>query len=126
MVKATKKTAKKAAPKRAKKETATAKVVALRSAGELETKIVSLFEVNALRKDAERNEGDLKDWFKEQAKGQPTDFRHESIIVSVTEESREGWDDKKLRAALGDRVVEFRRPITYTKVTVRKEAEEAA
>lgn len=125
MAKATKKTAKKAAPKRAKKETATAKVAALRSAGELETKIVSLFEVNALRKDAERNETDLKEWFKEQAKGQPTDFRHENIVVSVAEESREGWDDEKLRSALGERVVEFRKPITYTKVTVRK-VEEAA
>lgn len=89
---------------------------------EMGERAVALLEVNAVRKEAEKEETEHKDFFKAMAGDQPFSFESQAdgVAVTVTIESREDWDGDKLRAHFGEQVSEFRRQSTFQKVTVRE------
>lgn len=119
------KTKKKAAPKRSKK--AVTKTLQPASSpeqaamAEMGERAVALLEANAVRKEAEREETEHKDFFKRAAGGEAFEFNSpkDGVAVTVTNESREDWNGDALRAHFGDQVGEFRKQSTFQKVTVR-------
>ena len=59
---------------------------------QLAENIAELHEVSRKRKDLEKQEAALKDWFKAEAKGEDCEFHSGDLVVKVTTKSRESLD----------------------------------
>ncbi len=76
-----------------------------------------LFELIEARKEIERKERELKDYFK--AMGEAA-IKANDILITLTEKERTNLDRKALQAFMGDKLVEFETTTEYVQVDVKR------
>lgn len=83
--------------------------------------IPELYDVSRRRRDLEKQETALKDFFKEQANGEDFEFTYDDLVVKVTSKSRESLDRTVVAAMLSRPKFEScLKTSTYQEVSVAK------
>lgn len=69
----------------------------------LATRIASLFELNRQRKELERQEAELKEWFKAEADGKDFEFSAGDFFVKVTKKTTERLEKQAVLDLIGEK-----------------------
>lgn len=89
---------------------------------QLQKNIRRYAELHAVYKDAEKELGLLKDFFRAESKGLDTAFHYGKDEVIVTSKSRTGWDTEALVKLAGKKADGCKKTTTYLEVSCRKAA----
>jgi hypothetical protein len=85
-----------------------------------EGKAMELATLIELRREAERREKELKDYFKELIGEAEATVQIGAYILVLSECTRTDLDKKALMVAMGDRIKDFEKQTSYTKLEVKK------